>query len=747
MIAAAVASLVALAGPRVASAAAPPTGYLAAPTEQLAVPGSRASAEITPEGDIYTGWAEYELSVGSHLRPWTQPTRILPDPSIPLFESQLVREGISYTQQAFSVSVSGRPVVYLSLTARNMGARVRLAVGAMQVEYSRGPTVVGTHHLPTSAYRFERPPTVADEADFFQLGEPFSPTWQYRIQGRDVDRDGLLLLRGPVDAMGLGTPSSASPDAAHARQEYVHELAPGQSVSWVWQIPLQPPAAGRHADADLARVGVAAARTKLVRFWRSQERGLTQISVPEQRVDSVYAANVAEILQSRYLTPGGWEQAVNRLQYQAYWIRDSSAETVALDQVGLHAPATEDLAYLAHWQRTDGEYISRAGQQDGVGEALWELSEHARLTGSPRFAQQQLPNVSRAVDWITRVSAGDGLGLLPPSSVGDDEFLVNSHITGDNVWAAVGLRSAIALARLAGRADLATAWTAEDTRFEGALDRAVANDVAANQHITPGLDASGGYDWGNFWASYPLPILSPRSAAVRDTVRWFEAHSREGLATYADGISLHDYLGFPIFETELEAGQVAAALGGFYAELAHTTAPGYGWEDGMGAFGSRRSPVNLAPHGMFAAQFVSLLRNLLVEDSAGGIDLLRGVSPAWMKPGDRIVVAHAPTLHGTISFTVTVAASGRSAMLRWRRAGGKALSLRWILPYWVKRARTPTGRVVYGALPLRGRSGAIALAWGATTPPHLSAAQATAALDRSYVARRQRPPIVPSAGW
>ena len=53
---------------RTAWAGVPLSGYLAKPTEQLALPGSQASGEITPDGDVYTGWAEYELAVGSRLR-------------------------------------------------------------------------------------------------------------------------------------------------------------------------------------------------------------------------------------------------------------------------------------------------------------------------------------------------------------------------------------------------------------------------------------------------------------------------------------------------------------------------------------------------------------------------------------------------------------------------------------------------------------------------------------------------------
>jgi hypothetical protein len=726
-------------------AATPLTGFIAQPTEQLALPGLPASGEITPEGDLYTGWAEYELSIGSHLRPWDQPTRVLPAPSVPRYLSRLVRGGISYTQDVFTVPVGGQPVAYLTLTARDVGSTVATAQAELALAYSRGPTITGFHGVTTGVYRYERPaPLAVGDGFFFQLGQTFNPAWDYQIDGRDVVRDGLVLVRGPSGARVLPTGASASPDGLHARQEYRQRLMPGGEVTWTWQIPLNPPAAGTVADRTFDGVNRQAARARLTGFWRGQERGMTQISVPEGRVNAVYDADVAQMLQSRYLTPSGWVQGVNRLQYQSYWIRDSAVDTVALDQVGLHAAAAQNLAFLPRWQQPNGLYISRAGQQDGVGQALWELAEHALLTASPAYASQQLPNVAAAVDWIGQASASDSLGILPPSTIADDEFLAGAHITGDNVWAAAGLRSAVALDRLAGSPALAAAAQAIDDRFEHALDGALHQTFARVGHITPALDQAGGTDWGNYGLAYPLPIVAPRSPMVRATVAWATAHSREGLATYAG--ELHDYLGFPIDETELEGGEVAPALRGFYAELAHTTAPGYGWEDGPTPYGQRASASNLTPHGTFSGQFVTLLRNLLVRDDGNAVDLLSGVSPAWLRAGDRIAVRDAPIDGGEISFRVSVSRSGAATTLSWQRRGPADGPLRWTLPYWVARAQTAGHQEVTHDVRLRARSGSLTLSWSSPAP-RVSAAQTAAALDDAYRAHGRLAPIRPAPGW
>lgn len=327
--------------------------------------------------------------------------------------------------------------------------------------------------------------------------------------------------------------------------------------------------------------------------------------------------------------------------------------------------------------------------------------------------------MTAAVDWIDHASAADSLGLLPPSTIADDEFLAAAHITGDNVWAATGLRSAVALAELAGQPSVAAGWQTVDDQFERALRRALGQTFARAGHITPALDQPGGTDWGNYGLAYPLPILPPGSPMVRATVRWARAHGQEGLATYAG--ELHDYLGFAVDETELESGDVAHALQGFYAELAHSTSPGYGWEDGPTPYGRRDSTLNLTPHGTFSGQFVSLLRNLLVRDAGDAVDLLAGVSPAWLRPGDRIAVRNAPIHRGEISYGLSVSRSGTSATLRWRRAGPGERPLRWMLPYWVARARRPDGRWVTHDVPLRTRAGSLTLGW--STPARRATCQ------------------------
>lgn len=719
------------------------TGFLSKPTDQIAVPGLLAGGEITPNGDLYTGWAEYELSYGRDLREWNQPTRTLANPSLPLLLSTLWDGPVSYTETVFAIAVDGRAIAYETVTATNHSATAREAKVAMAIAYTRGRKVLGAHLLPTRAYRYERPVKAQRVGYYEQPGQTFSPSFTYTTRGRDVMRSGLLLARGPATrSRPLATVATASsPAATHDARVFAQRLPGHDRVSLTWQIPLEPPRQSTAVDGALDRIGGGRALDVLRRTWRAQEAGMMRISVPEAKVVETYDAAIVEMLASRYRTPAGWIQASNKLQYQAFWIRDGAIEAQSLDLAGLHTDAAQDLAFMGAFQEGDGLFANRPGQYDGFGEALWALDRHAELIHDSSYAAAQLTRVKAAVAWLAAATAADPLGLLPVGEPHDNE-LATGHITGDDLWAAAGLRSAVDLARLAGRPDLAATWQTLDERFEATLQPALAAAAARTGHIPPVLDAVGGQDWGNYSAAYPIQVLPARSPMVAATIAWARAHMAEGLVTYDNGKSLHDYLGFSVFETEFEAGEISRAIAGLYAELAHTTSTDEGWEWDVAPFGTRASAVNLAPHGTFAAGYVALLRNLLVSEASagGGVELLAGASPAWLEAGEHIAVTGATTDEGRISFTER--SGPHSETLTWHGSLRAGSTLTWRLPTWATHERTVNGTPLGSRIALHSASGSLTVQFGGHAPRQ-SYARTLAALDAAYRARGLAAPLVP----
>src|ERR1700760_4079061 len=93
-----------------ATAAARPYGFLATPTDQLAVPGHVAGFEITPEGFIYGGFGELVMRAGPNLVGVRAPVRTLYGGPYPLMRYGQKVAGVSYDIEAFASIVSDQPV-------------------------------------------------------------------------------------------------------------------------------------------------------------------------------------------------------------------------------------------------------------------------------------------------------------------------------------------------------------------------------------------------------------------------------------------------------------------------------------------------------------------------------------------------------------------------------------------------------------------------------------------------------------
>ncbi len=732
--AAGLAALTAAGGASPARAAAG-WSFVSTPTDQLGVPGVFASAEITPEGGIYTGYVELAFAFGARLRPYVAPLRSLEEGGrYPILTSRQVGDGVRYTVSMLATPVDGEAVVVVRVRMVNLTAAARQAGWALAVSKSGGggpPNALGGPR-----FRYPAPAGTAGNGIYAQPGEAFDPRARYGVVGGALVRarpgggsQALVLLAGGRRRVELA-PGCATRTTVCARIRYTRRLVPGGSAELEFKLPVVPVAASSPALGDIARLGYAGARAAVRRAWATALQPAVGLSVPEAGVADAYWASLVGILTSRYRLggSGAWVQTVNDLQYHAFWLRDAALMTNALDLAGLAGPAAEDLAYFAAWQRPDGLFISRPGQYDGFGQALWALGRHAELTGDGAFARAQLPAVGRAVGWLETQLAGDRLGLLPAGDPGDDEY-VAGRLAGDDFWAVAGIDAAVGLARVAGRGDLAGAWQPVAARLRASVARATRAAAAAGgggQGVPPALDRRGGRDWGNWWVAYPDGPLAASDPIVTATIRRARSGFREGIATYAG--RLHDYTGFRIFETELARGEQAAVVDGLYAELAHSTGTWGGFESDIRPGGSRSSAANLTPHGTYAAELATLIRNMLVrDDGAGGVTLLGAVPGGWLAPGRMVSVRRAPTARGRVSFVLRSRSGGAS--LRWTAPAGTQLS--WPVPYAVSGLRASGGRLRRGVLLLPGPTGSVRVTWR-LRPGGPTLAGVVGGLRRSY---------------
>jgi hypothetical protein len=584
-------------------------------------------------------------------------------------------------------------------------------------------------------FRFLRPATPPVTGLYYQPGYGFNPASQHSFAGGALLRDDRALYFAPSQPRGLritrqpGKPRPG-PTAVVGRTSYRGRLGAGRAINLDFVIPVVPVDRGSSAYSKIGGGTFDQQRVQVRDRWRRLLGRAMKVTLPESKVVDTFYASLMNLAIARYVADGQWVQAVNKLQYHAFWLRDAAAITSTFDAVGLPDISAEDLAFFMRWQQPDGLFISRTGQYDGFGQALWAFGRHAAMTRDVAFAQGVLPAVGRAMSWLERTRAADPLGLLPPSTPNDNER-VNGHLTGDNLWGVAGARAAAALARLAGNTTMADQWSAQAAAYQATLDAEIRQAVRrTGGWIPPALDQRGGQDWGNLWPVYPTGIYPASDRLVQATMRHARSKFAEGIATYRDRTNLHAYLGFRVFQTDLAAGAQMNAIDGLYSSLAHTTTTHGGFEAGVRPWGSRAVDDNMTPHGWFAAEYATMLRDMLVrEQPEGGVALMSALSPAWLGPGRTIAVQGAPTTYGPLSFKLRVRRGG--ARLEWSADVPDGTPLRWPLPAWANHV-TATGLESGGrAILLPGKSGAMDVRWR-LHPPAASYGRAVAQLQAAY---------------
>ncbi len=523
---------------------------------------------------------------------------------------------------------------------------------------------------------------------------------------------------------------------------YELHLQPGSAQTLFFKMPVRPISIDNTAEIkELESADFNTAFNHTESLWGRKLRRGIQISLPEKKVTNTFKANLIYDMMAREHVGDNYIQTVNDLQYHAFWLRDGSHIMNAYDDTGHLNLVRQSLPFFMRFQKPDGLFISQSGQYNGWGQALWTFGRYYQFSHDRAYVRSVFPAVLRAVHWLEHAREGDPLQIMPARNPHDDEFHVTAHVTGHNFWALIGLKEAIVLAKAAAtEADVQEFQQDYDSYHQvlfRLLDKIGAKD---GDYIPPGIDIAGGQDWGNLNVLYPEMLVSPNNPLVTGTLRHVRKEYAEGLMTYA-GL-LHDYIGFKNTETELIIEEQQQAIKDLYAELVHTESTHAGWEVGPLPWATRDFTNDLAPHGWFAADYVALLRNMLVREQGHNLHLLSALSLDWTKPGDTIKVSNAPTEFGRMGMECKFTRSGVRIDLE-TDFQQKPVHIVVHLPWFV----TVKGATIVDGEPVEVRRQSISIApsskdvnvvWTVHSPaPVLSYRSAVKTFEREYGAHYQ----------
>jgi hypothetical protein len=239
------------------------------------------------------------------------------------------------------------------------------------------------------------------------------------------------------------------------------------------------------------------------------------------------------------------------------------------------------------------------------------------------------------------------------------------------------------------------------------------------------------------------PVLDPMDPRVAATLKATQAKYKEGIMTYADGEFLHHYLTIKNTLTEVVRDtpeDQQQAVRELYGLLMHTSSTHAGFEFAILPWGDRNFQDNLAPHGWFAAEYRTLVRNMMVREAGDDLHLLSVISPEWIGAGKTVAATQVPTYFGKAGFMLEQA-SGTEARLTLETSFDRApnnllLHVPWFMAIQSAVADGKPVQGKNGVLTLPASTREVVLHWTKSADaPHLSYQQAVDDYKAEYARR------------
>ena len=449
--------------------------------------------------------------------------------------------------------------------------------------------------------------------------------------------------------------------------EFDVSLQPGEKRSFecmglLGRILPMPEARFRHVNPE--SVARATARTETL--WNEHvEKGIA-VTLPDAELQTAFygAKNHLHIFDDvSHFSPGTFF-------YHGQWLRDSAFIALANENMGFSDRVAGKIRGFLKTQTQDGFFRSQNGEWDSQGQAIFTIINHLRTYGKGE-PEQWFPSMMKGIRWLEDKHRKSSqvptphAGLLP-AGFSAEHFGPNDHYFWDNFWGLAGVREMI--------------WLAEKLNYESDRERleeffdeyhqSVAECLARASHRTSDgtlpcspYRAPDSASVGNLIAINPLDLFPPEVDWFRPTVDFlmdnnfrnglfFQKIIHTGLNPYLSVqlaralLTLDDPRWEYVLRGLLDYGRDTCS----WPEAIHPVTGGGCMGDG--------------DHGWATAEFLNLVREMLVREQCESLHLAAGIPDHWYRAGNEIALTNAPGRYGQVSWKMEI--GQRELQFHWQ---------------------------------------------------------------------------------
>ncbi len=457
-------------------------------------------------------------------------------------------------------------------------------------------------------------------------------------------------------------------------------LCAGQSMQGAIVIPLGKANVG---VADLDWVDRKADEAR--QFWDGHPIQRRMFQTPDEDLDDVSLSCARNILQAREFKDGVPEFQVGPTCYRGLWMVDGHFLLEAARYLGHDEDADRGLEAVLRRVRDDGSITEMEAHTKETGIAIATIVRQTELSGRWDHLSTLWPIVQNALKYIQHLRA-QSYELDPkapehrlmPASFPDGGIggLRAEYTTA--LWTLAGLKSGARAAAFLNLDSDAEAFTNEfdglmnDFRTHAQRDmRRTQDGTSYLPQVMPGTSsdhhwhpqhvgevpvwqrlnpASG--TWALCQSIYPGEVFEPSDPIVTNLLSLFEQiDGEQGIPAGTGWLpfgALWTYFASFAAHVWLYAGRSDKAVDYLYA-FANHAAPTRVWreEQSLAASGAGLDWGDM-PHNWGSAEFIRLMRHMLVFERGNGVELLPGFCDDWELLDRPLVIEGTPTRFGPI---------------------------------------------------------------------------------------------------